>query len=622
MPLTKATQNVVEGIVSTGSTGVSAGSFIVGQQYKITSLGTTTQSQWNTIAGTTGQTYVVGSLFTAATNGASSGNGAAAVARTLANRFADVVNVLDFGADPTGVVDSQPAIQAAIDFSVTNFRSKNIFVPAGEYLLTSTITFPNDSISGAGIILYGEGNDGWGSTFNGTQFLVSHTTGPAFKLRYSGQSIQSAVIKAIGNRAASNDYNSDNWGILIEPEDTPNSTVASASIKNVTITSHPSSGIVASGNVFQLYLEQVASVNNKGHGFVFDCGAITNRVNRGGQIGGVVMQNARSFGNKGNSIVAGLGFNPASNRTTSFSDLTTQTSLGAYRILIVDGDLDFNQVGGIDIQHPAGTNLYGFSAGFNSVLFGQNFTFLNTAWGGKQSTPLVALHVFGQNMNFINNRFIECGRVATIKAINSASYVSAGYKFDNCFIFNTNTADMSLAVVGQNTGLNVVKSFEWSGDLPPTVSLSSGIGNRIYNNSDGFFIQGAALSTGNGTTGNVLSGIYIPTLTNTTNVSSSTAYSLQYSRIGSTVTVSGRVGIFSTAASGAQTIINISLPIPSDFVAATNAGGAGSFISGTTANSTFTRIQADVANNNAIMDFNSNTITEQDIYFSFTYRII
>jgi len=115
MSLTKATQNVLEGIVSTGSTGVSAGSFIVAQQYKITALGTTTQLQWNTIAGTTGQTYVVGSLFTAATNGASSGNGAAAVARTLANRFADFVSPLDFGAVGDGVTDDLAGVKLALE---------------------------------------------------------------------------------------------------------------------------------------------------------------------------------------------------------------------------------------------------------------------------------------------------------------------------------------------------------------------------------------------------------------------------------------------------------------------------------------------------------------------------
>ena len=140
MALTKATQNVLEGVVSTGSTGVSAGSFIVAQQYKITSLGTTTQSQWNTIAGTTGQTYVVGSLFTAATIGASSGNGAAAVARTLANRFADVVNVKDFGAVGDGVADDTAAIQAAISALVFG---GTLFIPSdARCLISSPITIP------------------------------------------------------------------------------------------------------------------------------------------------------------------------------------------------------------------------------------------------------------------------------------------------------------------------------------------------------------------------------------------------------------------------------------------------------------------------------------------------
>jgi hypothetical protein len=140
MALTKATQNVLEGIVSTGSTGVSAGSFVVAQQYKITALGTTTQTQWNTIAGTTGQTYVVGSLFTAATTGASSGTGAAAVARTLANRFADVVNVKDFGAVGDGVADDTIAIQAAIDAAKTN--SKILHVTSGTYLISGLVIYP------------------------------------------------------------------------------------------------------------------------------------------------------------------------------------------------------------------------------------------------------------------------------------------------------------------------------------------------------------------------------------------------------------------------------------------------------------------------------------------------
>jgi hypothetical protein len=51
-----------------------AGSFVLTKQYKITNLGTTTQSEWNTIAGTTGETYAVGDLFTCY-NAGTSGTG-------------------------------------------------------------------------------------------------------------------------------------------------------------------------------------------------------------------------------------------------------------------------------------------------------------------------------------------------------------------------------------------------------------------------------------------------------------------------------------------------------------------------------------------------------------------
>jgi hypothetical protein len=175
MPLTKATQNVVEGIVSTGSTGVPAGSFKVGQQYKITSLGTTTQSQWNTIAGTTGQTYVVGSLFTAATTGASSGNGAAAVARTLANRFADVVNVKDFGAVGDGVADDTTAIQAGINY-LESLNGGILYFPQGTYRITSTLTSDNH-----GVMLKGEGE----GNYYGSISSVTLTT-PATTIKYEG----------------------------------------------------------------------------------------------------------------------------------------------------------------------------------------------------------------------------------------------------------------------------------------------------------------------------------------------------------------------------------------------------------------------------------------------------
>ena len=50
-----------------------SGSFNLGSVYQITELGTTTQLQWNTIAGTTGVTYAVGDQFTCANAGTGTG---------------------------------------------------------------------------------------------------------------------------------------------------------------------------------------------------------------------------------------------------------------------------------------------------------------------------------------------------------------------------------------------------------------------------------------------------------------------------------------------------------------------------------------------------------------------
>jgi len=63
--------------------------------------------------------------------------------RSLATRFADWVNVLDFGADPTGMAPSNTAIQNAIN------TGQPVYIPPGNYLITQ-ITVSNAPIFGAG----------------------------------------------------------------------------------------------------------------------------------------------------------------------------------------------------------------------------------------------------------------------------------------------------------------------------------------------------------------------------------------------------------------------------------------------------------------------------------------
>lgn len=73
-----------------------ATAFVVGRSYKITQLGTTTQAQWNTAAGTSGLTYQVGSTFTCAAVGVGTGR---------ADTFEDFIDTNFKVTDTTSLVE-------------------------------------------------------------------------------------------------------------------------------------------------------------------------------------------------------------------------------------------------------------------------------------------------------------------------------------------------------------------------------------------------------------------------------------------------------------------------------------------------------------------------------------
>jgi hypothetical protein len=61
--------------------------------------------------------------------------------RHIDDWMADVANVLAFGADPTGVADSAPAINAAAAMVAPgSSRRKAVYVPAGTYRVNGQIT--------------------------------------------------------------------------------------------------------------------------------------------------------------------------------------------------------------------------------------------------------------------------------------------------------------------------------------------------------------------------------------------------------------------------------------------------------------------------------------------------
>lgn len=132
---------------------------------------------------------------------------------------------------------------------------------------------------------------------------------------------------------------------------------------------------------------------------------------------------------------------------------------------------------------------------------------------------------------------------------------------------------------------------------------------------DGDLWLGGGLAIGLGA---ITSGTYTPTLTNVTNVAASTAYSCQYMRVGSVVTVSGIVDVDPTATG--QTQLGISLPIASALPSAVTdvAGVAFSHqVAGQGA-----AIRPDAVNDRALMEWVASDLSNRSMLFTFTYVVV
>lgn len=112
------------------------------------------------------------------------------------------------------------------------------------------------------------------------------------------------------------------------------------------------------------------------------------------------------------------------------------------------------------------------------------------------------------------------------------------------------------------------------------------------------------------------SGTYTPTLTNVANVAASTAYSCQYSRVGTVVTVSGEVDIDPTTTL-TLTQLGISLPIASNLTATNELGGTSADDLNTAA-----RVAGDATNNRAEIRMTPVDVTNRRFSFTFTYRVL
>lgn len=127
------------------------------------------------------------------------------------------------------------------------------------------------------------------------------------------------------------------------------------------------------------------------------------------------------------------------------------------------------------------------------------------------------------------------------------------------------------------------------------------------------------LPVGNGGTGlTAVDGTYTPTLNGVSNVAASTAYVTGWYRVGSMVTVFGKIDIDATLAASTATELGVSLPIASNMTGEEDLGG--NAISDSVA-SLSARIKADPTNDRAAIVFKALSLTNDSYSFEFSYQV-
>lgn len=144
-----------------------AGSFIIGDTYLITSVGSTNFQLIGAVSNTVGTHFIA--------TGAGSGSGTAQLSQTVQTKLQEYVSVKDFGAKGDGFTDDTAAIQSCINYVQGLTHRPTILFPVGTYITSSTLTISKDCIA-----LEGMGNPATGASSTGGGVTIRyHGTGTA-----------------------------------------------------------------------------------------------------------------------------------------------------------------------------------------------------------------------------------------------------------------------------------------------------------------------------------------------------------------------------------------------------------------------------------------------------------
>jgi hypothetical protein len=340
--------------------------------------------------------------------------------RNLDDRFADWINVKDFGAVGNGVTDDTAAIQAAVNSAA----GKTVYFPSGTYITSATITCAS---IGASIV---------GDSAGRSIISATHTTGAVIRFTRRFSNLRTIGIFSTGARASATDQTG--FGVQFETEDVPDSTtirMQGCVCDNVSIQNQPGTAFYWVGPANQGCKMIACFANaNRGHGFVQDRGQLSGRVNLAAVSGCMTIDTCMFYFNRGNGLAVG---NPAETASSA-----------AVRILVVNSEFSRN-------------------ASDASIRFSDTQIYLDGANHQVETcvvTPDPAaggggIYCIGRNMWFVNNRYLECD--FAVRAGFNPKLSTQGIYINGISVINSTVPNMNPAVI-VDSGASNIQVLNWN----------------------------------------------------------------------------------------------------------------------------------------------------------------
>jgi hypothetical protein len=289
-------------------------------------------------------------------------------ARPLAARFSDVVNVKDFGAVGDGLADDTAAIQAAInaaqDLVQGRFRGGAVvFIPAGTYLITSTLNISEGDTSGIAGGINGTGRNNVelaGSGFSST--VLRTPMNSAFDVISFGSGISRDFYGA---------------GVRDLTIGLPGNTTGGCAIRMTNCTDAFISNVIIDGWYDAIVIDSSLRV--------FISNIITNQRIRNAGVSRFALDIAATYSNSGGVHVSDYNFAPTGNTAADYSFVVR----GVDGLYCTNG----HQYGGILFSASNASNIMA-SAYFNNVYF--------------DTANVANVRYIGSGQPYKGHRYISC----------------------------------------------------------------------------------------------------------------------------------------------------------------------------------------------------------------------